>query len=192
MMARILLITMACLTLQGCAAVLIGGVATGAAIAHDRRSAGAIFDDQKIEIKARQLLQDDPKRGKSDDVSVTSYNYSVLLTGRAKSRRDRNHYADLVKTIPGVRRVVNEIAVGAGQPFSEHSNDASLTADAKLALFKVHLPGFDPSRVKVVSSQGTVYLMGLVTVDEGKAATQQVRYIRDVKRVVKVFEYISG
>jgi hypothetical protein len=44
---------------------------------------------------------------------------------------------------------------------------------------------------KVVSERGTVYLMGRVTQSEAKRATDVVRGIGGVKRVVRVFEYLT-
>jgi osmotically-inducible protein OsmY len=49
--------------------------------------------------------------------------------------------------------------------------------------------GLDANRVKVVSEYGNVYLLGVVTRAEGAAATDAVRKVGGVVRVVKVFEY---
>ena len=48
----------------------------------------------------------------------------------------------------------------------------------------------DPAEVKVVTESGVVYLMGLVTPEESKAVVEKARYVTDVKRVVKIFEYL--
>jgi osmotically-inducible protein OsmY len=45
--------------------------------------------------------------------------------------------------------------------------------------------------VKVVTENGVVFLMGIVTKDEGDAATEIARTTSGVARVVKVFEYIA-
>ena len=54
---------------------------------------------------------------------------------------------------------------------------------------KVDLPGFDPTRVKVVTEDAVVYLMGLVSPEEGEASAEQVRFVPGIKRVVKLFEH---
>jgi osmotically-inducible protein OsmY len=43
----------------------------------------------------------------------------------------------------------------------------------------------------VVTSQGTVYLMGLLTRHEADAVTDVARYVSGVKKVVRLFEYIQ-
>ncbi|MEA3276393.1 MAG: BON domain-containing protein, partial [Pseudomonadota bacterium] len=65
------------------------------------------------------------------------------------------------------------------------------TSQVKLALAKVDIPGFDLTRVKVVTEAGTVFLMGLLTHEEADAAVEKARYVSGVKKVVKIFEYIE-
>ena len=52
--------------------------------------------------------------------------------------------------------------------------------------------GLDANRVKVITTRGSVYLMGIVTEDEATRATELARTVKGVARVVKVFEYTSS
>ncbi|MEJ2214268.1 MAG: BON domain-containing protein [Gammaproteobacteria bacterium] len=170
---------------------VVGGIAAGTAVVHDRRTTGVVIDDQEIEFKAVQLKYDHPEISERSNISVTSYNLWVLLTGQAESQELVLKYADMVSRLPRVKKVFNHVAIGAEGTFSESTSDVYLTSRAKLALFDVDLPNFDPTRVKVVTSQGTVFLMGLVTREEGQKASDAVRFVSGVKHVVKVFEYID-
>ena len=58
------------------------------------------------------------------------------------------------------------------------------------ALIGLKIEGFDPTRVKVLTNQGTVYLMGLVTRQEAAASVEKARFVNGVLKVVKLFEYI--
>ncbi|MGD2119561.1 MAG: BON domain-containing protein [Chromatiales bacterium] len=176
---------------SGCTTVLVGGAATGAAVVHDRRSTGVVIDDQEIELRALKLKSDHPEITQHSNISVTSYNLVALLTGQAESQQISGQFADLVSRLPRVKKVVNEVVIGAERSFTESTSDTYLTSRAKLALFDLGIEDFDPTRIKVVTSQGTVYLMGLVTHREAEAASDKVRFISGVKRVVKVFEYIN-
>lgn len=178
--------------LPGCAAVLVTGAATGVAMVHDRRSAGTVLDDQTIELKASQALYDDPVTRDNTSISATSFNYVVLLTGQANNDEASRQAADAVSRIPKVRRVVNEVAVGPSATLTEEASASFITSDAKLSLFKVKVPTFDPSRVKIVTEKNVVYLMGMVTREEADAVVAQVRYVSGVNRVVTVFEYIQA
>ena len=175
--------------LGGCVPLLVGGVAVGAAAAHDRRDYTAFIDDQQIDFVATAALADEPGLKGRGRVSVTSYNYLVLLTGQVRSEAEVALAGGVVSRLPKVRKVVNEVTIGPDIDFARKSEDVLLTSRAKLALFKVEVPGFDPTRVTVVTENGVVYLLGLVSVAEGDAAVEQVRYVPGVVQVVKLFEY---
>ena len=50
---------------------------------------------------------------------------------------------------------------------------------------------FPAGRIKVVTENGIVYLMGLVTVQEGEWATAIVSNVSGMLGIVKVFEYTN-
>jgi osmotically-inducible protein OsmY len=172
--------------------VIGGAAAAGATVIHDRRTAGTQLDDQEIEIRALNLRTQNPDIGKHSEISVTSYNQVVLLTGQAETPQIRHRYAEMVAKIPRVKRVVNEIQIAPADSFSEDSADTYITAQVKLALFKVDSEGFDPGHVKVVTSSRIVYLMGLVTRTEADKVVEVVRHTEGVEKVVKVFDYIEA
>jgi osmotically-inducible protein OsmY len=179
--------------LSGCPAAVVGTGATVASVAHDRRSAGAFVEDQEISTRVFSFIQKDPELKQYSSISTTSINRRALLTGAAASKEIANQIADFVKHQDGVREVINEIEIhpeySAGIKGTLH--DSYITSQAKLKLFNVKQPGFDPSRIKVVTYNGSIYLMGLVTETEGSAAAEAVRFVANVNRVVKHFEYIT-
>jgi osmotically-inducible protein OsmY len=180
----------AVLALTGCAAVLVGGAAAGtAAVIHDRRDYTDILKDQEIEIRTSRALGSDNLVSDNSRISVTSYNRKVLLTGQARSTEVTARATDLARRIPKVELVIDEVAIGPNISLTQESQDAWITSQAKLAMAKVESPDFDPTRVKVVTEDGVVFLMGLVSPAEGDAAAEHVRYVPGVKRVVKLFEY---
>ncbi|MCG7975318.1 MAG: BON domain-containing protein [Candidatus Thiodiazotropha taylori] len=185
-----LYVILAALTLQGCAAAIVGGAAATATIIHDRRTTGVIVEDQSIELKSYDVLKKDPMIKEQTNISVTSYNMVVLLTGQATNENLRRKAEQLVTGVDRVRRVVNEIEIGSTSSIGEDSRDVALTSEVKLKLSSIDIPGFDPLRVKVVTERGTVFLLGLITKQEGDAVTELVRHISGVRRVVRVFEYI--
>ena len=178
--------------LQGCAPAVVTGVAVGASVIHDRRDATTVVDDQRIELQAMADYFNDPKIGNRSRISATSYNYVVLLTGQAETDEVRQIAADKVSRLSKVRRVVNEVSVGPSASLTWQSEDTLITSRVKLDLTRIDLPGFDPLRVKVVTEDGIVYLMGLVSEEEADAAVEKARYVPGVKKVVKVFEYVNS
>lgn len=178
------------LLLNGCTAMIVGGAATGAAAIHDRRSAGVMLDDQTIEMKALNAITGDGDLSDHSNISATSYNHVVLLTGQAENARLRQKAADIASRIPPVKRVVNEVVIGPSVSLTQQGQDSWITSKVKTELLKIDLESFDASRVKVVTENNVVYLMGLVTPAEASAAVEKARWVDGVAKVVKVFEYI--
>jgi osmotically-inducible protein OsmY len=171
--------------LQGCFPVVATGVGAGALMAGDRRTSGIYIEDQAIELKASNRI--DEKFRDTAHVNVTSFNRNVLLTGEAPSDSTRQEVEQIVRGVPNVASVLNEIAIAPLTPFSSRSNDTYITSKVKgrmidAAKFPVHV-------VKVVTENGVVYLMGIVTRKEAEDAVEIARTTSDVKKVVKVFEY---
>lgn len=188
---RVLLIGLVATLLSGCGAVVVGGAATTAAVAHDRRTTGTFVEDQEIFLRALSMRNGDETLTQQSNVNIDVFNLQVLLTGQAENPEIVERFREQVLTIPRVRGVFNEVTIGAESTWGEATADAFLTSKVKVALFSVKIDGFDPTRVKVTSSQGSVYLMGLLTPTEADAVTEEARYVSGVKRVVKLFEYLD-
>jgi osmotically-inducible protein OsmY len=186
----VLLLTLTGL-LSGCGGLVVTGAATGALTVHDRRSAATVLQDQEIELKAFSLLGDHKDISENSNISVTSYNMKVLLSGQASSAALSQRFAELVARIPRVEKVYNEVVIGAESTWSDAASDTYLTGKVKVKLLDVELKDFDPTRVKVVTSKSTVFLMGLLTRQEADAVTDTVRYVSGVEKVVRLFEYIQ-
>ncbi|RRQ22647.1 BON domain-containing protein [Thiohalobacter thiocyanaticus] len=178
--------------LNGCAPLVVGGTATGVAMVHDRRTAGTVLEDQSIELKALSALRKHEDLYKQSHINVTSYNMMVLMSGETPTEAYKQRAGEIVGNVEKVRRVYNELSVAAPSSMMTRSSDTLITGKVKTSLFRIKgLEGFDPTRVKVVTENGTVYLMGLLTRREGDAVAQEARSVGGVQRVVKLFEYID-
>ncbi|MBS1236086.1 MAG: outer rane lipoprotein [Proteobacteria bacterium] len=177
------------LLLQACVPAVVGGAAVGAAAAHDRRTFGAIIDDENIELKAAANIGMVAELKKQVHVNVTSMNGIVLLTGEAATTEARDQILAEVRAVNGVRRITNELRIAEPSSFGSRSKDSLITSAVKSRFLVTK--DLDPTRVKVVTETSVVYLLGLVTQAEGNLATEHAATIEGVERVVKVFEYID-
>jgi osmotically-inducible protein OsmY len=174
--------------LQGCAAVAVGGAAVGTSVALDRRTAGVYVSDQEIELRAMNRLREAFPQ-KNDNISATSYNRQVLLTGQVPDEASRARATEVVKDIPDVRTVFNELGISGVTSLTSDANDVTITGSVKTRLLRdERVPG---AKIKVVTEAGVVYLMGLVTQAEANVATEIARTTSGVVKVVTLFEYIS-
>lgn len=174
--------------LTGCAAAVLGGLATGAYVAQDRRSIGSLVDDQVLEVKISNALRADPQAGYGR-IIVSSFNGNVLLVGDVPSQAAKDNAARIAKQQLGVKQVYNELNVGPIAPASDSARDTWIRAEVKTRLLGAEdHPGL---KVKVTVDKGIVYLQGLVSRDEGNWAASVASNVSGVKQVVKVFEYTS-
>ena len=174
--------------LQSCIPLLVGaGVGGGVMMAEDRRTSGTVLEDQTIEIRAKNRITE--KYAEQVNISVTSFNRFVLLTGQAPTDEIKQDLPVLVLEVPNVRNVQNEIVVGGISSTTSHASDALLTSQVKARLAKNK--DIKANYVKVVSENGTVFLMGLVTRAEAETASQTAATTSGAQRVVKVFEYLD-
>ena len=174
-------------SLSACAPLMIGSAVGGAMVASDRRTSGAQLEDQGIELRASNRLRD--QLGERGNVSVTSYNRQVLLTGEVPTEADKAAVEKTVASVDNVRGIVNELAVLGASSLTQRSSDALITGRVKAAM--VDARDLSANAVKVVTARGTVYLMGRVTQREADRATELTRNTQGVQRVVRVLEIIS-
>lgn len=174
--------------LSGCVPLAVGTAATtGASVAHDSRTAGTVLEDQSIELKASNAISADAELRSQTHVNVTSYNLVVLVSGEAPTEALRDQVIDKVRRVDRVKLVHNELAVAAPSSMTSRSSDTLITSKVKTTLMT--LSNFDGTRVKVVTERGIVYLMGLLSKEEGDRVANAARGVGGVQKVVKLFEY---
>ncbi|WP_323884427.1 division/outer membrane stress-associated lipid-binding lipoprotein [Aeromonas hydrophila] len=178
------------LLLQGCAAVVVGGAAGTAKASGDRRTLGAQWDDQSIELKAANLLADNKPLSAASKISVYSNNGRVLLVGQTPSDAYKLEAGKIVARIEGVRHVYNELRLGQPVSIGVRSNDSWITSKVRADMLGAK--NFDSAKVKVVTENGEVFLIGLVTRQEGDHAVEIARHVSGVKRVIKAFEFAQN
>jgi osmotically-inducible protein OsmY len=173
--------------ITACVPVVVGGAAAGGAMAADRRSSGAYIEDQEIELKASKAIDDELKS--NVHANVTSYNRHVLITGEVSSDANKAKAESLVKPIQNVNSINNQLVVGPNTSISKRTNDTYITSKVKTNFLTANK--FSANYVKVVTENGTVFLLGLVTRKEGNDAAEIASGTSGVTKVVKVFEYID-
>ena len=191
MMLRLgIVFSMLCL-LNSCATV-ISATTGDEGIQEDRgrRSVGALVDDGSIETTIKVNLTAADEQLKNSHINVVSFNGTVLLVGQVPSQDTKNLATRVARTSSSrEKEVYNELEVAGSTTFLSRSNDAWLSAKIKtLMLANSEVSG---RRTKVVTENGVVYLMGLLTQSEADTAVELVSNTRGVTKVVRAFEYIN-
>lgn len=175
-----LLLAAALFVLQGCATTLTKGA--------DRRTEGAYIEDGTIADTANTRIKN--KYAEKVHINVNSYNRKVLVSGEVA---DEAVKADITRIIGGVQNVTainNELTIGPLATLSSRSGDALTTSNVSIRLSS---SGKDlrAERITVVTENGTVYLLGLVTHSEAAIAKDVASSSSGVRKVVPLFEYID-
>ena len=154
------------------------------------RTTGAMIEDEIIETKVAVNMRSQEPAFKKSNFSVISHNGVVLLVGQVESDFLRARATEVAsKASAKIKRIHNELEVAGKTGFLSRSNDAWIATKIRtLMLTDKDVPA---SQVKVVTENGVVYLMGLVSQPDGDSAADLARNVSGVAKVVKVFEYID-
>jgi osmotically-inducible protein OsmY len=174
--------------LAGCVGAVAVGAGAGTLMATDRRISEVYLADEAIEIRTANAIGQ--QLGDKVHVNGTSYNRMLLLTGEVPDAATK----DLVEKIviansSEIKRVTNELQISGVSNYTTRSNDTYLTSKVKARFLDA--ARFSINHVKVVTENGSVYLLGLVTQAEADAAVEIARTTGGVQRVIRVFEVIS-
>lgn len=186
-MFRLIFIALICFMFIGCGneAVLIP-VGAGSWFNFDRRTAKTIIDDQAITVKANVALAKDKTIWKNSHISTLSYNNAILLVGQTKNQAYKDKIEKIVQNVGGVGTIYNQITVGDPICLSTRTNDTWITTQVKTRIMSNRNVGIN--RVKVITENGVVYLMGALTKDEEHTTVMIARCVPCVKKVVTVIE----
>lgn len=177
------------LLLGGCATVLDATREEPIQDNPTSRTTGSLIDDQLIEIKSQVNIGKASQQLRQSHIVVTSYNGVVLLTGQVAREADRTLAEQTVKQVSKVRSVENELQIAGPTSTIVRANDAWITAKIKTDM--IMDKRIDSSKVKVVTENGVVYLMGLTTRSQANRVVDVVKQSHGVQKIVKVFEYID-
>lgn len=175
------------LGLSGCVAALVAGAAGGMAV-YDRRNLNVIEHDARIFYVINTTLVKDP-RFQNSHIKVSSFNEMVLLAGQTPAPSLRVLAEKIAKTTPNVRRVYNQIQIAHPTALSQRGQDTFLSSQIRSKLLTKK--GLESGSIHIVTEDGVVYLMGMVTPEQADLAVTVARQVNHVQRVVKAFQYIK-
>lgn len=173
------------------AALVLVGCSTAGPMSddHGKRTIGTSIDDMRVASRAKSNIKSVNEQLRKAHIDVTSFNGVVLLTGQVPSEAARQDAERAVVGLRNVEAIHNELEVAGPTSIPSRMNDSYLSTKVKTALLTDS--DTEGGRTKVVTENGVVYLMGLLTRDEADAAVAKAREVFGVQKIVKVFEYIN-
>ena len=178
------------LTLGGCGSIMSSAGAGPIEENPGERTLGQQMTDEGIETKAKVNITAASEGYNEAHLSVVSYNGFVLLVGQVPSGELKSLATDVVRKIEDVRRIYNELEIGKATGAGTRTNDTWITTQVKSKLLtSSDTPG---RRVKVVTENSVVYLMGLLTEAEADRVALEAAEVSGAERVVQLFELIPA
>lgn len=188
MINKLLIIMMVTLALQGC--VFVAGAAAGAAgvaVVYDHRKLSNILDDEKIANTIVNQIKADPTLSDQTHIDVTCFNRVVLLTGEAPTAALRQQVENIAHGVPNAGKVYNEITIQGPTSTLTRTSDSWITTKIKSQMLATK--DLKSGTIKVVTENGSVYLMGMVSHEQADMSVDIARQVSGVERVVKIFQY---
>ncbi|MEE4661633.1 MAG: BON domain-containing protein [Halieaceae bacterium] len=177
------------LLMTGCGSFLAAVDAPAIEDDPGERTRGARVEDGSIEKKGIVNIGARDERFDDAHINVNSYNGYVLITGQVPTADLKELASDVVRQIRGVRRIYNELEIAGNTTALVRSSDTWLTTKVKTAL--IAADDIQGGRVQVVTENGVVYLMGLVSRAEAERIVSVARSTGGVQKVVQIFEWID-
>lgn len=176
--------------LTGCVvAAITAGVTIGGIVIYEGRSPSTLHSDNKISYDAEHKIFADKELDKKTRIIVSSFNGVVLLAGEAPTAEMRARAGQLVETVPGIKRLYNEVTIGTPISALTQSSDSLITSKIKTQLLATK--SLNASQMKIVTENGTVFILGSVTRSQGKTAADIASRSSGVQKVVTLFEYVE-
>ncbi|MDC1418373.1 BON domain-containing protein [Candidatus Thioglobus sp.] len=177
--------------LSSCVPIVQGAAAvtTVATMSNDRRTMGEILDDKTLYMNLGNIVSKDTMLDDTH-ISFNVYNNSVLMTGEVPTDDLKSYLEETVKKRASkMSQLINEVAVMPNSSYLNRARDGVISVQIE-ALF-LDQEVFHPAHVSVLTERGTVYLMGSVTKREAEQATNVASKAKNVKQVVKLFNYLA-
>ena len=176
--------------LSSCSPLVQGAAAvtTVATMSNDRRTMGEILDDKTLYIELGNLVDDDTMLDDSH-INFNVYNQAVLMTGEVPNDNTRDYLESIVKSkSTKIKQLINEVGVMPKSSYLNRARDGVITVQVETLFFDQEV--FHPSHVSVLTERGGIYLMGSVPKREAEHATNVASKAKNVKKVVKLFNYL--
>lgn len=185
----IAILTCSTLLLSGCGSLLATMQVDTIEDDPVERTTAQVIADDHIETKATVNIHAADEAFHDAHIVVVSYNGYVLIAGQTNSEQLKARATEVVRKVRGVRRIYNELEVASPSSGITRTSDTWITTKVKSWL--LGSPDSEGTRVKVVTENGVVYLMGLATRAEAQRITDKAAGISGVQRVVRLFELVD-
>jgi osmotically-inducible protein OsmY len=179
-----MLLVFCVLSLQGC----MNAAVTSAQAVYDRHNIQSSLNDHYLTMRAEREIYLDTNKFKNTNISVSAFNSTILLTGQVHKTAQKTEAEQIVRNVTGINEIHNLLTVSSTPSPLTRISDTWITAKIKSTLIATN--EIDPSQIKVITENGTVYLMGIIPHEQADIAVEIARTTDGVQNVIKVFKFV--
>lgn len=170
--------------IQGCMNV----ATTGAQAVYNRHHLQREFNDQYATLQIYHALKFKTHQFDNANIAISTYHGEVLLAGQVPTLWQKIKAGQIARHVASVDAVYNLLSVQSPSSVLTRISDTWITTKIKSKY--IFSDDLDVSQIKVVTENGTVYLMGVLAPEEANAAVDLASDTDGVQKVVKIFSYI--
>lgn len=152
------------------------------------RTLSMSIEDSSIERAANINIYKANTKFRDANVNVVSFYGSVLLAGQVQNEELKAQAEKVVRQIAEVKQVHNELTIADASYYLERSSDGIISTRIRTAL--AFEKGYPSSRTKILTVNGTVYLLGKLSQAEADQAVTIIKQVPGVKKIVKLVDYL--
>ncbi len=176
--------------LQGCAGGLIVIAGTAVAVSSDERSLSQQLDDSSMSVAALDKINELNISNENIRINLVSNSGYLLVVGQVTDQQTKDTIEQKLNTLKQAKGIYNQLRISKPIGFSQQSKDSWITTKVKS-----QLTGHDdinPLKIKVITENAEVFLIGRVSEEMAKDATNITRKVEGVKQVNRVFQLIEN
>ena len=185
---RFIFLLIIALSLQSCAAPIIGGVgAVAFSSSAQEKGLGTSINDKVVYVKLRNAIYD-WSPSVAEKISISVNDGSILVTGILKNVDTKIELTKVIWNVGGVKEVNNKIQISETNNLKNIAKDLASLGEIKAKLMaskKLNSLNFS---IDVVNN--IVYISGIASSEEEVAIVTQIaqeaRFIKEVQNFVKV------
>lgn len=175
--------------IQGCAGGLIVIAGTAVAVSSDERSITEQVEDSALSIAALDKINELNISNKEIRINLVSNSGYLLVVGQVNNQQTKDKIEQKLATLKQAKGVYNQLRISRPIGFAQQSKDSWLTTKVKTQLTRHD--EVNPFKIKVLSENGEVFLIGTVSEKMADEATNIARKVDGVKQVNRVFQLIE-
>ncbi len=175
--------------LQGCAGGLIVAAGTAVAVSSDERTLAEQLDDNALSAAALDKINELNISNEQMRIKLFSNSGYLLLVGQVSNQQYKDMIANKLATLSQAKGIYNQLRIAQPIGFAQQSKDSWITTKVKSQLTSNEK--VNPLKIKVVTEDSEVFLIGKINREMANTATTLTRNIAGVKQVNRVFQLVD-